>query len=103
MDCRRQEISEKQRKLAIDVYIWGAKQCKLAELFSVDKSTISRLVKKYNDWESMKKSPNRDIILIWTVRKKRRQTPSEIMDNLDIHVPCKNISKNTQFQMNQQT
>lgn len=56
-----------------------------------------------NYFPALFKSSNRDIILIWTVRKKRRRTPSEIMDNLDEHVPCKNISKNTQFQINQQT
>lgn len=97
MNGRRQEMSEKQRKLAKDLFIRGEKQCKLAEIFSVDKSTISRLVKNYNDGESMKKSSNcgrkslidesGDIILIWTLRKNRRQTSSEIVDNFDQHAP----------------
>ena len=104
MEGRRQEMSEEQRKLAIDLYLRGEKQSDLADIFSVNKSTISRLVKKYNEGESLERSSNRgrkslidergDRILIRTVKKNRRQTLSEIVDNFNEHAP-QNVSLRT--------
>lgn len=60
MEGRLHEMSDEQRQLAIDLYIRGEKYCQSAEIFSVDKSTVSKLViKKYNGGESLKKTSNR--------------------------------------------
>jgi transposase len=53
-------MSEEQRKLAIDLYLSGEKQSDLADIFSVNKSTTSRLVKKYNEGESLERSSHRE-------------------------------------------
>jgi transposase len=47
MESRRQEMSLEQRQLAVDLYLRGGKQNRFAEIFSVNKSTISRLIKKF--------------------------------------------------------
>lgn len=46
MEGRLHEMSDEQRQLAIDLYIRGEKYCQSAEIFSVDKSTVSKLVIK---------------------------------------------------------
>jgi transposase len=75
----------------------------------VNKSTISRLVKKYNEGERLERSSYRgrkslidergDRILIRTVKKNRRQTLSEIVDNFNEHAP-QNVSKKASFSWN---
>jgi transposase len=59
MESRRQEMSLEQRQLAVDFYLRGEKQNKLAEIFSVNKFTISRLIKKFQKEENLENSSNR--------------------------------------------
>lgn len=93
MANRRQELSAEQRKIAIKLYLKGEKQNRLAELFSVNKSTISRLINKFQRGENEENRPTRgrrpltderdDRLLIRSVRKGRRQTLGEIVDNFN--------------------
>jgi transposase len=52
-------MSLEQRQLAVDFYLRGEKQNKLAEIFSVNKFTISRLIKKFQKDENLENSSNR--------------------------------------------
>ena len=94
-------MSLEQRQLAVDFYLRGEKQNKLAEIFSVNKSTISRLIKKFQKDENLENSSNRgrkkmmdergDIFLIRSVKKNRTQTLNEISIDYNNHCPSKGV------------
>jgi len=45
--------------VSYSLYLRGEKQNKLAEIFAVNKSTISRLIKKFQKEENLENSSNR--------------------------------------------
>lgn len=104
MATGRQEMSVEQKQVAVELYLQGEKQCKLAELFSVHKSTISRVLQKFNNGEGIENSQNRgrpnfvdergDRRLLRQVKNNRRQTLQEISNNYNQHAP-KTISTRT--------
>jgi transposase len=81
------------------LYLPGEKQNKLAEIFSVNKSTISKLIKKFQKEENHENNSNRgrtklmderdDRLLIRSVKKNRRQTLNEISIDYNNHAPQK--------------
>ena len=99
MQIRRQDMSLEQRQLVVDFYRHGEKQNKLAEIFSVNKSTIRRLIKKFQKEENLENSSNRgrnkmmdergDRLLIRSIKKNRRQTLNEISADYNNHASQK--------------
>lgn len=94
-------------KTGIYLNIRGKIQSKLAEIFTMDKSKIYRLVKKCNDLKSILKSFNRGrnsltdergyIMMIWKGRINRRHILNKIVYSLINMPPILIIYKNKEI------